>query len=573
VPRADLIDFFAAYSPATGQLVVAAVPRTQCESECPAMFISYRPGEAAFERDLFEDFAPLLPLKTPPLTVEVAGVILNENGESGLLMFACATQHMLLYGPKQFVVVFDSESLRPIRTLLVPWVQTQSLVHWFVPLYFEGTTIGICVPHACHRQLAFGFIRAEIEDEGLSVRDGGTCVTDEYLDKTRESSSICKNGFFSVACLGANRRLLILNRKRGDGRLHVCDPQDEARYPFTADDFVRLLVHAVARFGLFEVWGATTKFTPIEYASCCVRDASALEKFRAYEQTNGVTFSVRVDDGSYQTPVSSVLLKLFSVPEVVISRPLRARDAASAVLRREVEFWVHPLLEAATKMNTYVASVISVDGAALASGLTGAEFAARDGTATVGVTFVPLFDEIDNETITSLINVVGLLFVARDPLAQAIAFIGAVATSNTVVVDTPDIALFWSQVKMCCDLICENFGVIFSISHVTVILAGDQEADLELADVPESSALHTLQQSCRFIFIPHEELSAESVASVEGCLDARENAHLTNDAILGMRKAVALFGAHFDLPHGLVTALNERMAEARKAGGAEEQED
>jgi hypothetical protein len=526
IPRADATAFYAAFCVETRNLVIATIPNDNLPSRLISIFVR-KEVHLAVDLDLIEDFSPLLPAENPPLTIELAGIALNANGENGVLLFSRATADSRTR--KQIVVVFDARDPTPIRTLLIHEGQTNDLL---APLFFDGTRITLWAM----ADGGFVIYAAEITDEGLAIVAQSWCAADGHdLALPADSPS-----FDVVYCafIDGQPRLRLVNAADGNTR---------STAGFDCDEFISLFDRSLGDFGSFEIWTATTDFRPIEYFSCSVRSERAVALFHQYAESNGGVVKCTLESRTNPVLAASVLLGFFSVPEIAV---VRGTPAENPVLSRELAFRPPWLLEATTKMNSFVVSVVSPKGASLLSGLTGVGFwPVADKTAAVGVTFVPV---IDHAEVVGLTTVVGALFTASDAITQAVAFLAAASMGGLVIVDAADLRQFWRKVMLCCDRLSECYGLAFPESQVNVMLAGDSEAYLDLAGVPESSALYQLERICRFFFVEREDLSAETVASVEGCLNAVENSHLTGDVLLAMRKALAVFGGHCDLPDGIV---------------------
>jgi TPR repeat protein len=250
------------------------------------------------------------------------------------------------------------------------------------------------------------------------------------------------------------------------------------------------------------------------------------------------------------SPLTMLLIRLFSSPVPLVSGPLAGafRDVVSLVTSRETEFRAPLLLEAASAMPCFVISVIGQGKASLLSALSGLEFMdAKQKPLTIGVNYMPR--QTSDSRVVSLINVVALLYAAGDPFSQAIAFISAVSASSTVIVDVADLPGFWRWVTFCCDVICHRLSVAFQSNPINVVFLGD-ELRLDIADVPRTSTLHALAQACSFHFVSRED----PITAMAECLNAKSNTRQTSDMVPLLRKATAVYGAHFDRRGGLVRA-------------------
>jgi hypothetical protein len=240
--------------------------------------------------------------------------------------------------------------------------------------------------------------------------------------------------------------------------------------------------------------------------------------------------------------LANFVQRIAGLPVTVVRDRSPLKKFAPQVFVRAAAVTTIAFLRATVRAAACVLSVIAIDGAKIAGGLTGMPFMRPPiNSLTIGSTTV----------IESAIgNVVGAVFaVAPGSIQEAVAFLAAASVSDSIVVQAQDFGALWGNVVACCEFVVGETGIDLSGSPLEVIVLGPS-AEITRS-VPLS--LSKLVERCHFRFL---DMSSDVKAIANACqlIKPLQSKRKTGDVLPRLRMAASVFWSVVDTPFAIPIA-------------------
>jgi hypothetical protein len=303
------------------------------------------------EADLVEHFAPIRRNGTEKITC--SGVLLNESDTTGVLVFMCGEFKDLKIQP-QFLVVFDTETMAPIRTIgfrwTIPgfdlhnpnhrnrklWLDTQ--LDFLVPLYFSGGTLDLALPTKVTLPTSStfntGHLRCNVSGRRLvpevEMFSHVNIDTLEHQGPRFERFNGGVRAVVGLAWVNNERRIVRAGRSQvaGDWSIDLIfrpdGPMIQPDVQGTSwGEVGKLIAKSIDEYGVYELFWRNVGFIPRELIACCLGGPDDPEK--AVAECREACGDVVVFETEKNNTVSwlRMLFGFFCVPVIVATAAVR----------------------------------------------------------------------------------------------------------------------------------------------------------------------------------------------------------------------------------------------------------